>query len=158
MVASKILGKPGLSLSLAICSAVVFRHSAVFVLNRLRLIFHTFLPVRFNAGGMASLATPLGCTTGTLRIIFLKVTAAAMPSLLILRSPSGHLITFLAGFRRPLCIIGKTARVVLSGAALLTSLVLIVSHDLAPRVFTQRACVFFGCRESVGCSPYFRAS
>ncbi|QNL87569.1 Uncharacterized protein PPKH_2155 [Pseudomonas putida] len=39
-------------------------------------------------------------------------------------------------------IILEAVRIVLSGATLLTGFFLIVCHDLAPRVFTQRACVF----------------
>ncbi len=39
---------------------------------------------------MSSLAIPLDCATGTLRIIFLKVTAATLPYVLILRSSPGH--------------------------------------------------------------------
>ena len=85
-------------MSLAICSAVIFRQPAVFVLNSLRPFVHVFLPVGLDASVMPSLATPLGAATGTLRIVFLKIAAAALPCLPILRSPPGHLTAFLTSF------------------------------------------------------------
>lgn len=63
-----------------------------------------------------------------------------------------HLSTSLTRLKWSVWIVLEAIRIVLSGAALLAGLVLIVCHDLAPRGVTQRTCVYFGCRPE-GAAP-----
>ncbi len=64
-----------------------------------------------------------------------------------------HLSASLSWLRWPVCIVLEAIGVVLSAAALLASLVLIVCHHLAPRRFTQGNLFLFRMLGGIGWIP-----